>query len=174
MTVQRPTMELPYKYLTHTHTHYCYYTCTHSTHTPHTPHTLHTPHTHTHTHTPHTFHTSLRHNCIFPPLLQHWTNLWVVLHAEKSPSFCFIGHCKKETDWLANNKIEKVFLGEAFEVKKMETGYSRKFEPILQVAFKSYRIDLAFDSITKMEVWYKALEAINSECPCDMSGWILF
>ncbi len=90
----------------------------------------------------------------------------MVLHTEKSPSFCFIGHCKKETDWLADNKIEKVFLGEAFDVEKMETGYSKKFEHVLQVAFKYYRIDLAFDSKTKMDLWYKALETINSKCGC--------
>lgn len=88
------------------------------------------------------------------------------MHIEKSPSFCFVGHCKKESDWLANNKIEKVFLGEAFEVEKMEVGYSKKFENVLQLAFKSYRIDFAFDSKTKMELWYKALEAITSECMC--------
>ena len=63
MTVQRPTMELPYKYLTHTH--YCYYTCTHFTHTPHTLHThsTHSTHTHTHTHT-HTLHTHSTHPCV--------------------------------------------------------------------------------------------------------------
>lgn len=53
----------------------------------------------------------------------------------------------------------------------MEIGYSKKFENVLQVAFKSYRIDFAFDSKTKMELWYKALETITSEYVCVHGVW---
>ena len=89
--------------------------------------------------------------------------VWVVLHTEISPAYSFIGHCKKESDWLAKNKIEKLFLGDPFDVEKLPTGYSKKFEFVVQVTFKVYRVDLAFDSKTKMEQWYNRLRTVLGE-----------
>ena len=83
-----------------------------------------------------------------------------MLNAEVSPALCYLGYCKKEADWLSNGKsINKVGLDD-FTVGKMEAGYSKKHANILQIAFKYYSIDLAFDSVTKMDAWLRALRSV--------------
>ena len=99
-------------------------------------------------------------------LSQHWTNLWVVLRTEISPATSFIAYCKKEEDWLINQKtVAKCFLGNEFTVKPAPPDYSKKFSrKVLQLTFPSYRLDLAFDSMTKMDQWCKALQMLSGMC----------
>lgn len=95
--------------------------------------------------------------------LQHWTNLWVVLKTEVSPATSFIAYCKKEDEWLLSNKsIAKCMLGDDFTVKPAPPEYSKKFSRrVLQLTFPSYRLDIAFDSMTKMDQWCKALQQLS-------------
>lgn len=90
--------------------------------------------------------------------LQHWTSLWVVLHIEVSPNYSYIGYCKKESDWLVDSQtIAKCFLDDTFKVERPPPTYSKKYENVLQLTFKGYRLDLGFESMTKLDQWYKAL-----------------
>lgn len=86
-----------------------------------------------------------------------------MLKTEISPASSFIAYCKKEDDWLLNQKsIAKSFLGEEFTVKPASPDYSKKFSRrVLQLTFSSYRLDLAFDSMTKMDQWCKALQLLS-------------
>lgn len=94
--------------------------------------------------------------------MQHWTQLWVVLHVEISPNYSYIGYCKKEADWLSDSQtIAKCFLDEKFTVERPPPGYSKKYEYVLQLVFKGYRLDLGFDSMTKLEQWFKALQVCS-------------
>lgn len=96
--------------------------------------------------------------------LQHWTTLWAVLHVEISPNYSYIGHCKKEADWLMDNQtISKCCLDESFRVERPPPGYSKKYENVLQLLFKGYQLDLGFDSMTKLDQWFKALQVTSGE-----------
>jgi len=92
----------------------------------------------------------------------------VVLSTEISPSFCCISYCKKESDWLLNSKsIVKCPLGD-FKLMRAPPGYSKKHENILQLVFSSYTLSLAFDSMTKMDDWYIALQTVTERHHVDL------
>lgn len=94
--------------------------------------------------------------------IQHWTSLWVVLHVEISPNYSFIGYCKKESDWLIDSQtIAKCYLRDTFRVERPPPGYSKKYENVLQLVFKGYQLDLGFDSMTKLDQWFKALQVTS-------------
>lgn len=77
---------------------------------------------------------------------------------EISPNYSYIGSCKKESDWLIDSQtVAKCFLDETFRVERQPPGYSKKFENVLQLVFKGYQLDLGFDSMTKLDQWFKAL-----------------
>lgn len=77
---------------------------------------------------------------------------------EVSPNYSYIGYCKKEADWLADSQtIAKCMLDESFKVDRPPAGYSKKFDNVLQLTFKGYRLDLSFESMTKLDQWFKAL-----------------
>lgn len=81
-----------------------------------------------------------------------------MLHVEISPNYCYIGYCKKESDWLVDTQtIAKCSLDDAFRVERSPPGYSKKYENVLQLIFKGYKLDLGFDSMTKLDQWLKAL-----------------
>lgn len=89
--------------------------------------------------------------------------MWVVLSTEISPSNCCLSYCKKESDWLLNSQsIIKCFLGD-FSVMRTQAGYSKKHDNVLLVVFGSYTFNLAFESMTKMDEWYSALQAVTSK-----------
>ena len=80
------------------------------------------------------------------------------------PNSSYIGYCKKESDWLADiQNIAKCYLGETFKVEHMPPGYSKKYDNVLQLLFKGYRLDLGFDSLTKLDQWFKALQIISGK-----------
>lgn len=88
--------------------------------------------------------------------------MWVVLNVEISPNYSYIGYCKKESDWLIDSQtIAKCFLGATFKVERLPPGYSKKYDNVLQLIFKGYKLDLGFDSMTKLDQWYKALVVIS-------------
>lgn len=98
--------------------------------------------------------------------------LWVVLNAEITPDLSYIGYCKKESDWLIDSQtIAKCFLGESFQVERPPPGYSKKYGNVLQLIFKGYRLDLGFDSMTKLDQWFKALQVVSGESTL---SWRLF
>lgn len=98
------------------------------------------------------------------PPIQHWTSLWVVVHVEISPNYSYIGYCKKEADWLADSQtISKCYLDEAFTVQRPASGYSKKYENVLQLIFKGYQLDLGFESVTKLDQWFKALQVTSGK-----------
>jgi len=83
---------------------------------------------------------------------------------EVTPNQSFIGYCKKEGDWLADSQtIAKCFLGETFKVERPPPGYSKKYGNVIQLTFKGYRLDLGFDSMTKLDQWQKALQVLSGE-----------
>ncbi len=83
---------------------------------------------------------------------------------EITPNQSYIGYCKKESDWLADNQtIAKCYLGETFKVERPVAGYSKKYSNVVQLVFKGYRLDLAFDSMTKLDQWFKALQVLSGE-----------
>ena len=112
--------------------------------------------------------------------MQKWTSLWVVLSTEISPSFCCISYCKKESNWLLNSKsVVKCPLAD-FKLMRAPPGYSKKHENILQLVFSSYTLSLAFDSMTKMDDWYVALQTVTGEervtlqfCHCSKSKVVI-
>lgn len=59
--------------------------------------------------------------------------------------------------------VIKCYFGEAFSVERAPGDYSKKFGNVLQLTFEAYRLDLAFDSMTKMELWYKTLQLVVGE-----------
>ena len=93
-------------------------------------------------------------------LFQKWKRRWVVLSANISPSKCSLNYCKKETDWLSNkqSEISKCQLT-GFSVQKA-TGRG-KHDNHLIISLHAYDIYLSFESVTKMEQWYKALERMH-------------
>lgn len=94
-----------------------------------------------------------------------------MLSTEISPSNCCLSYCKKESDWLLNSQsIIKCFLGD-FSVMRTQAGYSKKHDNILLVVFGSYTFNLAFESMTKMDEWYSALQAVTSKCVRDIEPW---
>lgn len=96
--------------------------------------------------------------------IQHWTALWVVVHVEISPNYSYIGYCKKESDWLADSQtISKCYLDEAFSVQRPSSGYSKKYENVLQLVFKGYQLDLGFDSVTKLDQWFRGLQVTSGK-----------
>jgi hypothetical protein len=88
-----------------------------------------------------------------------------VLKTDISPAQSFIAYCKKEDEWLLNQKsIAKCFLGVEFTVKPAPPDYSKKYSKrVLQLTFPSYRLDLAFDSMTKMDQWCKPLQMLSGK-----------
>ena len=90
-------------------------------------------------------------------IFQKWKRRWVVLSANISPSKCSLIYCKKETDWLSNkqSEISKCQLT-GFSVQNA-TGRG-KHDNHLIISLHAYDICLSFESVTKMEQWYKALE----------------
>ena len=94
----------------------------------------------------------------------------MVLNLEISPSYSYIGYCKKESDWLSDSQtIAKCYLDEPFSVERPQPGYSKKYENVLQLIFKGYRLDLGFDSMTKLDQWYKALQVASGKISCIVS-----
>ena len=95
--------------------------------------------------------------------------MWVVLSTEISPSNCCLSYCKKESDWLLNSQsIVTCPLGD-FSVVRTQAGYSKKHENVLLVVFSSCTFNLAFESMTKMDEWYSALQAVTSKI---MDFWL--
>lgn len=63
---------------------------------------------------------------------------------------------------LNSQSIIKCFLGD-FSVMRTQAGYSKKHDNVLLVVFGSYTFNLAFESMTKMDEWYSALQAVTSK-----------
>ncbi len=81
-----------------------------------------------------------------------------MLHSVLSPVFSFVGHCKTERDWLVNSQsIAKCFLGEFKLSRPQVKGYGN----VLQLSFKLYAVQFAFDSMTKMDQWYNVLQKVS-------------
>lgn len=71
---------------------------------------------------------------------------------------CFIGYGKTERDWLVNSQaITKCFLGK-FVLSRVEV---KSCDNVLQLIFKTFAIQLAFDSMTKMDHWYNVLQKVS-------------
>lgn len=80
-----------------------------------------------------------------------------MLKCELSPSYCFVGYCRAEKDWLLNGEqVPKVYLGD-FKVSRMAT---KSRENVLLLKFGGYSLQLAFNSVTKMEQWHATLQNI--------------
>ena len=96
---------------------------------------------------------------------------------EISPNYSYIGYCKKEADWLADSQtISKCSLDEGFTVQRPPSGYSKKYGNVLQLVFKGYQLDLGFESVTKLDKWFKALQVTSGKyhnkwrCGLDVCG----
>ena len=89
-------------------------------------------------------------------IFQKWKRRWVVLSANISSSKCSLIYCKKETDWLSNkqSEISKCQLT-SFSVQKA-TGHGEHHNHLI-ISLHVYDIYLSFESVTKMEQWYKPL-----------------
>lgn len=93
-----------------------------------------------------------------PP--QKWTRLWVVAHCQVSPFDSFISYCKKESQWLKNdNSVSKYTLSD-FTVSMITT---RKHDKVIKIELPSFTIELAFDSQTKMDLYFKLLSKVSSK-----------
>ena len=80
-----------------------------------------------------------------------------MLSTEISPAHCFIHYCKKEGDWLLkNSSVAKCPLDD-FQLQRVQT---KGFDNVLQLSFPDYSLEIAFDSLTKMDQWYNALQPI--------------
>ncbi len=98
------------------------------------------------------------HKFIFCSFFQSWKRRWVVIHSELSPMHSFIGYGKTERDWLVNSQsISKCFLGE-FKLSRLEV---KGYDNVLQLSFKMFAVQLAFDSMTKMDQWYNILQKVS-------------
>ena len=64
---------------------------------------------------------------------------------------------------MSTKSIAKCYFGEAFTIERAPPEYSKKFVNVLQLKFEAYMLDLAFDSMTKMEQWLKTLELVVGE-----------
>ena len=91
--------------------------------------------------------------------LQKWKRRWVVLSGNISPTQCCLNYCKKESDWLSKNHSEIIRCQLTnFSVQKF-TGRGEHDNHLI-ISLHAYAICLAFESITKMDQWHRALERV--------------
>eukprot|EP00731_Ephydatia_muelleri_P026908 Em0018g1008a len=92
-------------------------------------------------------------------IYKKWKRRWVVLSGNTSPSKCCLNYCKKESDWLSKNhsEITRCQLTN-FSVQKV-TGRG-EHDNHLVITLHAYAICLAFESITKVDQWHRALEHV--------------
>eukprot|EP00731_Ephydatia_muelleri_P026911 Em0018g1011a len=97
-------------------------------------------------------------------IYKKWKRRWVVLSGNISPSKCCLNYCKKESDWLSKNQreIPKCQLSRDFTVQKFTGG--GKHDNHLVISLHAYYICLAFESITNMDKWHRALERVLDRC----------
>ena len=100
------------------------------------------------------------HDNVIPVTTQKWTKLWVVVHTEVSPLDCYVGCCKKESNWLNNNQaIVKYSLNE-FAVSMMST---KKHDKVVRLDFPSLSIEMSFESQTKLDHYFQLLNGVRSK-----------
>ncbi|KAL5466850.1 hypothetical protein EMCRGX_G031001 [Ephydatia muelleri] len=88
-----------------------------------------------------------------------WKRRWVVLSGNISPTQCCLNYCKKESDWLSKNHSEIIRCQLTnFSVQKF-TGRGEHDNHLI-ISLHAYAICLAFESITKMDQWHRALERV--------------
>ena len=84
----------------------------------------------------------------------------MVAHCQVSPFDSFISYCKKESQWLKNdNSVSKYTLSD-FTVSMTTT---RKHDKVIKIELPSFTIELAFDSQTKMDLYFKLLSKVSSK-----------
>ena len=80
------------------------------------------------------------------------------MNTQISPTYSYVGYCKSESDWLLNNQsITRCFLGD-FKLSRMQV---KGYDNVLQLGFKFYSLEVAFDSMTKMDQWYNILQKVS-------------
>ena len=83
----------------------------------------------------------------------------MVLSGNISPSKCCLDYCKKESDWLSKNQSEITRCQlTSFSVQKF-TGCGENPNHVI-ISLSSYAICLSFESSSKMDQWYGALERL--------------
>ncbi|KAL5466862.1 hypothetical protein EMCRGX_G031019 [Ephydatia muelleri] len=103
-------------------------------------------------------------------IYKKWKRRWVVLSGNISPSKCCLDYCKKESDWLSKNQSEITRCQlTSFSVQKF-TGCGENANHVI-ISLSSYAICLSFESSSKMDQWYGALERllefydVTLQCP---------
>ena len=72
----------------------------------------------------------------------------MVAHCQVSPLDSFLSHCKKESQWLKNDR----------SVSKYD------LSNVTRIVLPSFTIELAFDSQTKMDLYFKLLSKVSGKC----------
>ena len=97
---------------------------------------------------------------LIPVNIQKWTKLWVVVHTEVSPLDCYVGYCRKESNWLNNNQaIVKYSLSE-FALSMLST---KKHDKIMRLDFPSISVEMSFESQTKLDHYFQLLNRVCSK-----------
>jgi hypothetical protein len=94
-------------------------------------------------------------------LMQKWTRLWVVARCQVSPFDSFLSHCKKESQWLKNDRSISKYALSDFTVSLTST---RKHDKVIRLLLPSLTIELSFDSQTKMDLYFKLLSKVSCKC----------
>ena len=102
-------------------------------------------------------------------LVQNWKCRFVVLSISSSnPTMCFISDWKEELDW-ANNKLQAGKTGAHLLTDFLATKVAGNDTCLnhITITFQTYSLCLAFESISKMDEWYHALDSIEGKyCAC--------
>ena len=73
----------------------------------------------------------------------------------------FLSHCKKESQWLKNDRSVSKYDLSNVTVSLTST---RKHDKVIRIVLPSFTIELAFDSQTKMDLYFKLLSKVSGKC----------
>ena len=85
----------------------------------------------------------------------------MVAHCQVSPLDSFLSHCKKESQWLKNDRSVSKYDLSNVTVSLTST---RKHDKVIRIVLPSFTIELAFDSQTKMDLYFKLLSKVSGKC----------
>jgi hypothetical protein len=98
-------------------------------------------------------------------IYKKWTRLWVVARCQVSPFDSFLSHCKKESQWLKNDRSISKYALSDFTVSLTST---RKHDKVIRLLLPSLTIELSFDSQTKMDLYFKLLSKVSLRYHVDL------
>lgn len=99
--------------------------------------------------------------CMINQILQDYRKQWVVLSTDISPTDSFLTYCPQEDTWLLNqSKLPKIQL-DKFDLIRLDSAQSTKEKCHLELKFDHYSLFMEFKSMSKLQMWYDALERIN-------------